>query len=200
MNQLELLSRMSDLHADIERDVAVFQVKSGLRCPAGCGQCCLAAEVQVTVLEMLPMARQMFHDGTAASCLERLTAHTDAGTCAMYQPRLTNGAVGHCSYYRWRPVLCRLFGFAAVRGRKGALSLAVCRHIRQNDPQSAEAAMALAEEAPCFPDYSVRIYGLDPALGNLLAPINIALRHAIQRLGLSFSYAHQESWRNNTAA
>jgi hypothetical protein len=93
-----------------------------------------------------------------------------------------------------------LFGFAAIRGRTGSKTLAVCRHIRQNDPHRAEAAMSLAEEAPLFVHYGTRICGLDPVLGAKPMPVNIALRQAIQRLGRNASYAHLESFRDNTAA
>jgi hypothetical protein len=96
---------------------------------------------------------------------------------------------GHCSFYSFRPALCRLFGYAAVRSRTGAQALSICKHIRQNDPQTAAAAMAYAEEAPCFVHYGSRVYALDPVLGNGLMPINTALRRAIERLGLHAALA-----------
>jgi len=197
---LDLLSQLMALYADIDRAVAAFQLKSGLRCPAGCGRCCPTADVQVTVLEMLPMAHAMFCDGTAAQWLERLSGASGSGVCILYAVQPADDAAGHCGYYPWRPGLCRLFGFAAVRGRTGSRSLSVCRHNRRNDPPGTAAALALAAEAPCFTHYGTRIYGLDPALGARLMPINAALRQALERLGLNISYAHRERLRNTTAA
>ncbi|WP_319522622.1 YkgJ family cysteine cluster protein [uncultured Desulfosarcina sp.] len=197
---LDFISQLMALYAEIDKEVAAFQLKSGLRCPAGCGDCCATADVQVTVLEMLPMAHAMLCDGTAAQSLERLSGPNGSGTCVLYTAHPVADTAGHCGQYPWRPGLCRLFGFAAVRGRTGSKTLAVCRHIRQNDPHGASAAMTLAEEAPLFVQYSAQISGLDPVLGARPMPINIALHQAIQRLGLNAAYAHLESFRDNTAA
>jgi Fe-S-cluster containining protein len=185
---LEIVSQVMDLYADIDKAVAAFQLRSGLRCPAGCGLCCPAADVRVTVLEMLPIAHEILCDQDAEAWMVRLAAQTVGGRCALYSEKQIPDA-GHCTFYSRRPVLCRLFGYAAVRSRTGARALSVCKYIRQNDPQTAAAAMALADEAPCFIHYGSRAYALDPVLGNGLMPINTALRQAIERLGLSLSLA-----------
>jgi uncharacterized protein len=185
---LEIVSQVMDLYARIDKAVAEFQLKSGLRCPAGCGLCCPAADVRVTVLEMLPMAREILSNQDAGAWMDRLAAEPEAGRCAIFS-EMRISAAGHCCFYDWRPALCRLFGFAAVRSRTGAKALSVCKHIRQNDPQGTIAAMALAEEAPCFVHYGAQVYALDPALGTELMPVNTALRYAIERLGLNYMLA-----------
>jgi Fe-S-cluster containining protein len=197
---LEITLRVMDLYAQIDKAVAEFQLKSGLRCPVGCGACCPTADVQVTILEMFPAAREILRRGEATDWLERLTALPESERCLLYAPQPAPEAAGHCSFYRWRPALCRLFGFAAARGRTGLKALCVCRHIKQADPQGAAAAAPLADEAPCFVHYSTRIYGLDPVLGTRLMPINMALRHAIERIGLRQSFAYTETFQGNTAA
>jgi Fe-S-cluster containining protein len=183
---LEIVSQVMDLYARIDKAVAEFQLRSGLRCPSGCGLCCPTADVRVTVLEMLPMAREIFLNHDAGAWMDRLAAQPVAGRCILFSEEQIPSA-GHCSFYTWRPVLCRLFGYAAVRSRTGANALSVCKYIRQNDPEAATAAMAYAGEAPCFIHYGSRVYALDPVLGNELMPINTALRRAIERLGLNYS-------------
>jgi Fe-S-cluster containining protein len=180
---LEIVSQVMDLYACIDKAVAEFQLRSGLRCPAGCGRCCPTADVRVTVLEMLPIAHEILCNHDAGVWMDRLAAQPIPERCALYSEKGIADA-GHCTFYGHRPVLCRLFGYAAVRSRTGAQALSVCKWIRQNAPRAAAAAMALAEEAPCFVDYGSRVYALDPVLGNGLLPINTALRRAIERLGL----------------
>ncbi len=197
---MEIVSRVVNLYARMDKAVAEFQLKSGLRCPTGCGICCPAADVQVTVLEMLPVAHEILRIDRATEWLERLDAIQEARGCILYSVQPAEGAAGHCSFYNWRPMLCRLFGFAAVRSRAGAKALSVCKHVRQTDPLAAAAAIALAEEAPCFVHFSAQVYALDPALGIRLMPINTALRHAIERLGLNLSFGYRENLRDNTAA
>ncbi len=197
---MEIVSRVMDLYAQIDRSVAEFRLKSGLRCPAGCGACCPTADVQVTVLEMLPAAHRILRSGEALDWLARLAAAPESGGCRLYAPQPAPEAAGHCSFYHWRPALCRLFGFAAVKDRSGAKALSVCRRIKREDPRGAAAAACLAAEAPCFTHYGSLLYGLDPALGTRLMPINSALRHAIERAGLRQSFAYAETLRDNTAA
>ena len=197
---LEIVSRLMALYAHIDQVVAEFQLKTGLRCATGCGKCCLTPDIQVTVLEMLPIANEMLRGGTADQWLERLSGTSGSGTCVLYKAHPAENVHGHCNYYKWRPVLCRLFGFAAVRGRNAEKSLAVCRHIRQNDPLCALAAMLIGEEAPAFLNYGLEVYNLDPVLGLNLIPINTALRQAIERIGLVRSYAYRESLRDKPAA
>ena len=175
---LDLLGELMALYARMDEVVAAFQLQSGLRCPAGCGSCCTNTAVQVTFLGMLPMAQAMLCDGTAAQRLERLSRDSGPAACFLYTAHPTEDAAGHCGYYPWRPGLCRLFGFAAVRGRTGSKSLSICGHIRENDLQVVASSLALAADAPCFVDYGTRIYGLDPVSGTCLMPINIALRRA----------------------
>ena len=188
------------LYTHIDEVVTEFQLRSGLRCPEGCGECCLTSDVHVTVLEMLPIANQMLCDGTVDQWLGRLSGAAESDACVLYKTLPAKSIQGHCGYYKWRPVLCRLFGFAAVRGRTASKSLVVCRHIRRNDPQAAVAAMRMSDEAPSFLHYSSEVYNLDPVLGLHLMPINTALRQAIERLGLLLSYAYREKLRDNPAA
>ena len=183
---LEIVSQVMDLYARIDKAVAEFQLRSGLRCPSGCGRCCPTADVRVTVLEMLPIAHEIFQNHDACAWMDRLAAQPVSGRCILFSEKQISDA-GHCSFYTWRPVLCRMFGYAAVRSRTGANALSVCKYIRQNDPETAAAAMAYAGEAPCFIHYGARVYALDPGLGNELMPINTALRRAIERLGLNYA-------------
>lgn len=197
---VDIVSAVMELYGRIDRSVAEFQLKSGLRCSAGCGACCPAADVQVTILEMLPLAHEIICRREAAVWLERLASPEAGRRCLLYCADPGQEAAGHCRFYNWRPALCRLFGFAAVKCRDGSKALSVCKHIKRTDPAGAEAALRLAEHAPCFVHYSSRLYGLDPALGNELMPINTALRRAIDRIGLYLSFAYRETLRDNSAA
>lgn len=197
---MQIVSQVMNLYAEIDQSVAEFQLKSGLRCPAGCGVCCPNADVQVSILEMLPMAHEILTRGEAAEWLARIEAQPESGHCVLYKSDPLADAAGHCACYQWRPALCRLFGFASVRSRTGAKMLSVCRHIRQSNPIAAAAASDLAEQAPAFIHFSTRIHGLDPALANPMIPINEALRHAIERIGLFIAYGYGETLKDNTAA
>ena len=96
---------------------------------------------------------------------------------------------GHCAFYTHRPIVCRLFGFAANRNRRGGLELSTCRLIKAEMPEAVSRAVALlaaGELVPSLTAYSARIFGLDP--GARLMPINQALGLAMERCGLALTF------------
>ncbi len=179
-----LIDEIQTLYGEIDRQVATFQLASGLRCRNGCGQCCPGAPVQATVVEMLPAAAALVRADLAGRWLERLAAAPD--TCVGYSIAAVSEQGGHCLLYAYRPSVCRLFGFAARRSRLGQLELSVCRTIREDLPEAVNRAAALLAEgwlSPSLTAHQARIFGLDP--GGRLMPINQALGIALQRCGLA---------------
>ena len=185
----------------LDREVAAFQLRSGLRCLTGCGSCCPHAPVQATVLEMLPAAHAILLRGQGDAWLERSTSRQTLGAnCVLYNADAGPQSQGHCDFYTRRPMVCRLFGFAAVRDKKRQKKLAVCKILKKNSPGEAAAAIALEAEAPCFSEAAARIYGLKPDLGAGLLPINAALYQAIVHLGLRMQLGQSQSLGDTTAA
>lgn len=175
------------LHRRLDRRTRSFRRASGLACPAGCSYCCLSEEVEATVLEMLPLALRLRREGRLAGLLERLR---EEGTrsCALHSPQPLGPSGGRCTQYPWRPILCRLFGFASAAGPAGEAELAVCRRMRSPGAAvtlgAAEAVRAGSLAAPAMRAWSLAVYRLDPALGSRLLPVNEALREALERVGL----------------
>jgi Fe-S-cluster containining protein len=197
---LEMVSCITALYTQVDQQVKAFQLMTGLRCPAGCGACCPTADVHATILEMLPAAHEILCQGASAFWLERLENEGSAGICVFYCAQPAPEAQGHCGMYALRPTVCRLFGFAAVRSRSGALALSVCRQIKAASPDAAADACASRVEAPCFSDIATQINALDMAFGSRLMPINEALRRAVQRLGLAMQLGQSESLGSISAA
>jgi Fe-S-cluster containining protein len=197
---LELLFKVAELFEGIDKKVIEFQLKSGLRCPRMCGACCPTGDVQTTVLEMLPAAQEILRRGDADFWLDRIGAQDRPSLCVFYQSLPAPDASGHCEFYAWRPAVCRLFGYAATRTRDGKPALAVCKHLKQTAPDDVAAATSLEADAPCFTWYGTQICGLDPVLGTKILPINAALRHAIERMGLQIHLAYGDRLGSSSTA
>lgn len=191
---------MMDLYSQIDKLVAEFQIKSGLRCPSGCGSCCQTADVEATIPEMLPLAMEILRDGQAEYWLERLKDPDHPYRCALYSENPVPHGNGHCRYYAQRPALCRLFGFSAVRNRNGKKILALCRQMKQYSPGIADQALEISEQAPCFSEIYTWVYDLDPTQGARPLPINVALAAAIERVGLQMTLGHVQMLRDQPAA
>ncbi len=162
----------------VDSAAASFAEISGLACPPGCGQCCQTPEIQATALEMLPMARSII-DSKRQDSLGDL----DPGTCVFFEQGSRPG-LGRCRAYDLRPLVCRLFGYAARRDKAGLPEFAAC-HVHSAESSEALArARKMAREAPVFGDEFTKLASLDPGQGWDLLPINTALKRALERVHL----------------
>ncbi|NJL55473.1 YkgJ family cysteine cluster protein [bacterium] len=174
------------LYAEIDRQTAAFAEGTGLACPPGCGACCLSPEVEATVLEMLPLAQWLVHEGRGEEVLADLV-RWGIRQCIFYGFQSEDGTLGRCGVYAVRPLLCRLFGFAAVRDRTGRAQLAACWRHQETVPEAvdrARQAIGLGEPVPLFNEWAMRLSQLDPHYGVERLPINEALGRAIGYYGL----------------
>lgn len=183
----DALKQVTDLYNQIDEQTAAFQAATDLHCPTGCGKCCENPEVQATVLEMMPLALELWRRGEVEQWLERVADLNEAESCVFYHPDPFVSVNGRCSVYPWRPTLCRLFAFASVKNKHGKPELAACVRHKETIPElvaQAKEAIAAGLAAPNFADIAIQVSNLDPCLGSELLPINQALRLALQRVGL----------------
>jgi Fe-S-cluster containining protein len=170
--------RRLDLH------LRTFQSLSGLRCPPGCGVCCLSDSVEATVLELFPAAAILDETRALLPTLELLRSAEAPEHCLFHsrEPDRTYG--GHCCMYPSRPLMCRLFGFSARLDREGRRELAGCSRVREHLPEESQAAREAVRTAsipvPVMRNYAMEIFGIDPSLGSRLYPINEALARALE--------------------
>jgi Fe-S-cluster containining protein len=169
-------------------DEATTTVSAGaqLACPTGCGMCCTRMPPHVSVSDMAPVARAAIAAGEGEALLDRARA-TGAGPCVLFAPGQLPGG---CTAYAIRPMTCRLFAVAAVRDKRGALELAVCREHTARDPAApgrARAYLAAGHPAPIFAEYKVDAHHPEAGAAELL-PINLALAAALERELLRAQY------------
>jgi len=182
------LAALRHLFDTLEHETTRISDAHGLRCPTGCGACCLSPEVEATELEMLPMARHLFAIGEGEVWLERLAATPSGSPCVLYRPDPHDRKLGRCGYYAHRPTLCRLFAFAARRNRDGGLELAACRVHKETAPEAVALTqewIAAGGEVPVYSDTAMELYAVDPHKGTARFPINEALQRALATTGLA---------------
>ncbi len=181
-----VIQQVKEIFAQIDRQTAALQAATGLNCPASCGRCCENPEVETTVLEMIPLALELWQRGEALAWISRAQAGENRGICVFYQPDPFVPGNGRCSVYEFRPSICRLFGFATVNNKQGKPELAACIRHKEMMPETVaqtKAAIADGLPAPNFAQISIQLAMLDPS-GIERFPINQALTLALQRVGL----------------
>jgi uncharacterized protein len=165
--------------------VALFQSNAGMRCPSGCSICCIEGDVEATALELLPLAAEIYsrrqEDVIMAAILK--SEEKEDSLCVLFKNILTGVDAGPCGYYEFRPLVCRLFGFASRRNRSGDLELMTCRIIREQfheDVANAGADLFHGAKPPVYQDAFMRISSMKPGMGTRRLPINRAIKEVIE--------------------
>lgn len=142
-------------------------------------------------MEFLPWAFYLFLNGKAEGTLVKLNQKTNTN-CHLYRPlSVLDSNNGSCSNYRYRGLICRLFGYAANRDKYGQLRMATCKIIKENQQENynnTEEAISKGLYVPVFTDYYMRLTQIDNRLATTLLPINEALKIAIEEVLHYYAY------------
>jgi Fe-S-cluster containining protein len=173
--------RLPLFHA-VDTAITAFQDATGLHCPTGCGHCCETQTPYVSIADMMPIAADAVARGDCEALYDRAVAAAEAGApCVVFEPgRLPGG----CTRYELRPMLCRLFGFAAVKDKHGQQRLALCRVHGRDLPEVSARATAHVDgggAVPIFAEWQAETDALDPDNAREQLPINQALARALER-------------------
>jgi uncharacterized protein len=154
-------------YKEADRSVSAFAAKAALQCPGGCGRCCESPFIEASPLECLPLAATLIPK--AEEWLARLELHlrlnrTLPSSCPFY---VSFGfGKGFCSVYDQRPLICRLYGFAAYIDDAGNDELDSCHyhtehrtHLPSVDPDGTGAA-----KAPYYRSFQRRLRKLNSEL------------------------------------
>ena len=175
----------------LEIEIRDFQNETHLFCNAGCGKCCSTPNIEASPLEFLPWAFHLFLNGKAEETLTQLRNVTTKN-CFLYRPlSVLENHKGSCSNYRYRGLICRLFGYGAKTDKFGKLRLATCKVIKEEQKENfttAEEAINNGKQVPVFTDYYMRLAQIDLRMGVSLLPVNEALKIAIEEVLHYYAY------------
>lgn len=193
---------VEQLFQRLEVEITEFQNKTKLGCIAGCGKCCSTPDIDASPLEFLPYAFHLFVNGKAEQVLNELNAK-ETSTCHLYSPfSLLEFEKGSCSNYRYRGLVCRLFGFGASSDKYGQLRLATCKIIKEGQQTNFDTATESINNGlsvPVFTDYYMNLSQIDFKLGNVIVPINKAMQLAIEEVLQYYAYRPMPNGFDNCA-
>jgi Fe-S-cluster containining protein len=177
------------LFYQLEQETVQFEKASGLGCVPGCGKCCAHPNIEASPLEFLPWAFHLFLNGEIEKTLQILKK-SKSSACIIYKP-LSIIDQGRCNSYKYRGLICRLFGFAANTDKYGVLRLATCKIIKDGQADkynSAAEAITKGLYVPVFTEYYMQLNQIDFRLGNIILPVNEALKMALEEVLLYYAY------------
>ncbi len=133
---------LETIHARIESDQSAFLARlagkeARLACPAGCGCCCLGFMPDLTGTEAAYMASYLLDmvpdidnpediEGLALRLGKKEPGSPVKGSCPFHD---SSRRGQNCLIYPARPLICRLFGFSAMRDKWGEPTFTLCRHM-----------------------------------------------------------------------
>jgi hypothetical protein len=133
----------------------------------------------------------LFKIGEAENTLDNLAKHTNP-ICFNYSPTSdTNLHIGNCSTYKYRGLVCRLFGYGATKDKFAKLRIATCSIIKEQQTENYKAANEAINNGlnvPIFTDYYMNLSQIDFRLGNIYVHINKALQMALEEVLQYYAY------------
>lgn len=189
------------LYHQLEQESAQFELSSEIHCIASCGICCTYPSIEASPLEFFPWAFHLFLKGEAEEMLHQLNK-SSSHTCHVYKALVTSNK-GRCRDYKDRGLICRLFGSAANTNKYGKLQLVTCKIIKEEqDEKYQKTAVAITEGLPIsvFTEYYMQLNNIDFHLGNMMLPINKALKMALEEVLRYYAYrTHPEVLKTITS-
>lgn len=190
MNLQQKSQEVRKVFEELDAQIKDFIDGSQVGCISGCGFCCSNPKVSASVLEFLPLAFDLYEKGKAEKALELLESKNGQDYCIIYKPTSTDAAMGFCSDYQNRGMICRLFGSSARKNKEGKKEIITCKKIKETKKEQYEAAsLAVNEEmaVPLSSEAYSHLYNLDFQLTSDQMPINQAIQKAFEAV-LRFKY------------
>lgn len=189
----ELSGQVLAVFDALSAEYSKYQQDRQLPCPPQCGACCNKPDIEVTVLEMLPLALHLFDQGRAEEVVESLPKESGFA-CQFFQRFSLDGNRGRCTVYPFRPGVCRMFGVGGYTTKNGAATLSVCGQLKSAMPQRYAEAVILASQhrPPMLAEGQSRLSQLDYQLGSERLPINQAVAKALQHVLTQAYYYNEE--------
>jgi Fe-S-cluster containining protein len=174
----------------LDHQIAAFQAQTTLHCLSGCGRCCTKPDIRASALEFLPLAYHLYREGKAAHTWTWLKAHPQ-DLCLLFQPLSPASEQGFCSDYPHRGLICRLFGFSAMRDKHGGSQLYTCRLIKEDQPLAVSLTHTRLGQGlpiPIVSQYYQRLSSIDADLAKAEFPVNVAISKALETVMHYYAY------------
>lgn len=183
------VSRLCNL---VDNVTGEFREQAGLKCLKYCCRCCINPRLSVTILEFLPLAFQLFKKRQLNRWLlkfKELHPVLEESCVLLAQSRLDPGT-GRCTVYKFRPLICRLFGFSGMLDKYGKSQYVTCQVIKQRYRTIYEMIKDNPEEfsVPVMKNYYMMLFSIDIDMAQRYYPINTAFRKALETVAAYTSY------------
>lgn len=183
------LEELIALYREVDCLVGEFRTATGLDCVSFCKKCCSRSgeKIEASVFELLPLSIHLWQKEQAEQFLVELDRSESTSPCPLYSGDHVPCDSWGCKFYPWRPLVCRLFGFSAVLDKHGHAKVALCKTLKEANPDAAKRIDQMIHQglkAPLIPHLAQKASSLNPLLGQMRYPLARALRLALEKVGM----------------
>lgn len=119
------IKKIRKVYDELEEKQKKFCDRFKIHCESGCGKCCENYNPDITEVEAEYLAFGLISEGMDEKIMELLeTKDNNSVYCPLYN---FNDNEHHCSVYKWRPLICRLFGATASMNKEGHPCFRQCK-------------------------------------------------------------------------
>jgi uncharacterized protein len=182
MSIVRKVKAVEKVFAALDQEMNSLRKSSGLHCISGCGKCCFKPDIEASPVEFLPYAFHLYLTKRIDEAYQALLVK-DTSICSLFAPVPLSLDKGACSLYAYRGLICRLFGFSATRDKNGLSKLITCKILKETQGDVVNTIQKGIESdipVPMMNDYYFRIRSIDPDLGTMMLPINLAMQKAME--------------------
>jgi uncharacterized protein len=182
MNIIKKIKSIEKIFSDLNTEINLFKVNSGLRCPDNCCFCCKTDNIEATILEFLPIAYYLHKIGMSEFYFNKLEKFDLRSICIFCNDNFSESKKSGCEFYQYRGLICRLFGFSGKKDKYNKPMLITCQKIKNTYPEQfslIEIEINSGLEIPILRNYYLMLYGIDYSLSDKMYPINQAIKYAL---------------------
>ena len=176
------INNLAGIYNNLGTAIHTWQQNSRLACPGGCGICCENFEPEVQGVEADYCSLFLLY--RQPKLLNRIYNLSEARHCLFYDPHNP----GHCAIYPARPLLCRLFAFAALTDKNNQPSFRLCLHIQPDLKQRLYTGEQLTTRfktiPPLMQDYSMQVKNIDAGCQSPPRPLRQVIHQSLQKINL----------------
>ena len=160
----EKIKKIRNIYNRLEKKQISFCNEFNIHCKEGCGECCEHFTPDITEIEALFLAYGLIKENKDQDIINLLDSKEESDN---YCPLYNKDSVYHCSVYKWRPLICRLFGASASKDKNGNPTFRKCKwNTEGHDITKEEFEEMIDEYKPGIAAYQSLIDDVYAAKGN----------------------------------
>lgn len=174
----ENVKAVEQIFASIDEASAGFWGKAGIKCPSGCDKCCHGENIAASPLEYLPYSYNLYLNNQLE---EKFWEFKNSGskTCFLLESDAATQK-GRCTQYKYRGIVCRLFGNSAIITKTGEKAFSGCRILKDQIADEVAFKTKLQHIAPVYSEYYMQLRAVENNYGGMLCSINEAILKAME--------------------